>query len=991
MLQWAPGTASGKSQYQFEGNRADMLQTNVEGLQFYYISGTVAPSSIQDVTAVLTNAPAEYARPETVNATLKSGTNKIHAEYWRAFVNPCLNTTDTPFSRPARAPCVTSWRQFFDVGGPVLIPHVYDGRNKTFFFFTWAKPNSFNTELSPTPTLSYPSQAMQGGNFSQYPNIIYDPTTGQPFSGNIIPPNRINPVATNIINAFYKIPPVQYVGGPNNYVNNVNILTYRYRQDTDWAVKIDQNIGSSNVISGFWQRNGVISDTEYPYYGNYFDTAGQDNVLNWASGLVWTHTFSPRIVNELRIGVTRFNYPHCQISPNNVAAGTFLYGASFLQQFGIQGINPPNLCGMPQIAISNWQSTHNDNETLDVDTRWPEFDNISFVMGPHTIKAGVSFTKLLQDGPASGPYFGSFNFTGLFTGNPNPPAGAPASGDGFADFLLGLPATFSNYATRPIVAAREWEDGFFVQDDYKVNRKLTLNYGLRWDKYTVPYDKNGLYYNFDPKTLSIVVPDNHALQNVSPAWPSATFPVKLAGQDGYPAKLLNGSSSWQPRFGFAYMFTEKTVLRGGFGVYNGDQRFASLQTTGPFAVTESYTNQFAATSTGALYSMPNPFPTSVNLVSRATATGYAKNYHPAYSMNWNLTLEHQILPNWGIQATYRGVKNTQLLWSENLNSVQTSTSPFTQSELPYPNLQAINLIQNGGNSYYDAVYVQVNHPFAHGAFTTMRYEHQWSGGLPGPTFAVDQAVTTPEYAFNRNRNEGPDAAFPSQDFIWDFEWLLPFGRGQRFGNTINRVVNGVIGNWTVVGAVSWRSGWFFTPTLSGVDVGNIGNSSSRRPNVVPGCNPYASAHDKVGGPWFNTACFTTPPAGQLGNAGVDSLVGPGAAQVELSPEKEFPFKVGHHEGAKFVLSANIDNLFNQNAFNVPSGVVNSPTGGVIHRHNLLAWHQQQRRLLRPPLRHQRKNHLLKQFLDLGGRSVPPAEAGFAHSWVLVPSTRATLS
>lgn len=936
MLQWAPGTASGKSQYQFEGNRPDMLQTNTEGLQFYYISGTVAPSSISDVTAVLTNAPAEYARPETLNVTLKSGTNVLHGEYWRAFVNPCLNSVDTPFSRPARAPCVTSWRQFVDVGGPVVIPNVYDGRNKTFFFFTWAKPNSFNTELSPTPTLSYPSQAMQGGDFSHYPIPIYDPLTGAQFQYNgvlnIIPPNRINAVATNIINAFYKIPAVMYVGGSNNYVNNAQILQYRYRQDTDWAVKIDQNIKTKDVLSAFWQRNGVISDTEYPYYGNYFDTAGQDKVLNWASGIVWTHTFSPHIINELRVGVTRFNYPHCQLSTTNVAAGTFVDGAAFLQQFGIQGVpNVPNLCGMPQLSITNWQSTHNDNETLDLDTRWPGFENLSFVEGPHTFKVGASFTKLLQDGPASGPYFGSFNFTGAFTAK----SGVASSGDGFADFLLGVPYTYSDYATRPIVAMREWEDGFFFQDDYKVNRKLTLNYGIRWDKYTVPYDKNGLYYNFDPTTLSIVVPDNHALQNVSPAWPSATFPVKLASQDNYPAKLINGSSSWQPRLGFAYMFTEKTVLRGGFGVYNGAQRFNSLQTTGPFAVTESYTNQLGtnASCMGVLYCFPNPFPTAVNLVSRATATGYAKNYHPAYSMNWNLTLERQFLPNWGVQATYRGVKNTQLLWSQNLNSVQASTTTFSQSELPYPNLQAINLVQNGGNSYYDAAYVQVNHPFANGAFMTLRYERQWSGGLPGPNFAIDESATTPEYAFNRDRDEGPDAAFPSQDFIWDYEWRLPFGRGQKYGSTVNRILDGFIGHWTVVGAVSWRSGWFFTPTLNGIDVGNIGNTSGRRPNVVPGCNPYSGAHFTVpsgGGNWFNTACFTTPPNGQLGNAGVNSLVGPGASQVELSPEKEFPFRVGHHEGAKLVIAANIDDLFNTNAFNVPSGVINSANAGAVN-------------------------------------------------------------
>src|SRR6202035_4413506 len=136
----------------------------------------------------------------------------------------------------------------------------------------------------------------------------------------------------------------------------------------------------------------------------------------------------------------------------------------------------------------------------------------------HTIKTGFTAIKLLQDGPVSGPYFGAFDYSGLFTGEP------------FADFLLGLPDTSTRFSNRPEANPRRWELGAFAQDDFKVSKRLTLNYGLRWDRFTVPYDKNGLYYNFDPKTFSIVVPNQHALDNISPSWPTGTFPVVTAGQ-----------------------------------------------------------------------------------------------------------------------------------------------------------------------------------------------------------------------------------------------------------------------------------------------------------------------------------------------------------------------------------------------------------------------------------------------------------------------------
>jgi hypothetical protein len=921
MLQWAPGTASGETLYQFSGNRADMLQTSMEGFQFNYISTTVGWNAVQDVTAITSNAPAEYARPATINATMRSGTNQLHGEYVRAFVNPCLNVVNTWFNRTKRAPCGTKWRQFYDVGGPVYIPHVYDGRNKTFFYFAWGRPNSFGANFPAIPG-SVPTLAMQAGDFSNYPKTIIDPTTGLPFAGNIIPSNRISPVATAIIKQFYGNT-IGYAGGPNNFVNNRVLNAARIRKDTDYALKIDQNIRSKDILAFTYHHDYVLSnDTATdPIAGTpeALNTASAFLGGDWHFGVVETHTFSPRIVNQFSAGVARFVFQSVQINPANVASPTIVKGSTFLSNWGIQGINNvPNLSGMPLLNITNWGVTPNYDENTTWDTRYTVYDNLSIAKGKHTFKMGYSGLKLMTDSPEVGSYFGSFNWNGLFSGEP------------WADFLLGLPSTFSSFTNRPIVARRMWEHGVYFQDDFRVTSKLTLNYGLRLDRYTVPYDKNGLYYNFDPKTFSIVVPDQHALQSISPAWPTATFPVITAQQARFPSKLLNASNSFQPRFGFAYQLASKTVLRGGFGVYNGALRFGSLQTGGPFAITSSFINQKCATcSKGALYSMPAPFPAAGPIAKETTATGYSLNYRPAYSMNWTATLERELKPTWNLQVSYHGVANRQLLWQQNLNAVQASATPYSQANLPFPGFGPINLIQNGGNSWYNGIEAKITHPWGKGLYSTAAYTEEWSGGLQGPLFAQDQAVTVPEYSFNKNRDYGPDPAYPTHDFIWTWVWQVPVGKGQRFARNSNRILNGIIGGWELAGSASWRSGWFFTPDVEGVDIGNIGVATGRRPNKVPGCNPYAGLRHEGTGLWFNPACFTLPSAGQLGNAGMNSLEGPGAAQVNLSPYKVFPFNIGSHEGAKFQIGANITNILNQTAFAPPVADITNPLAGKI--------------------------------------------------------------
>ena len=927
---YAPGSAAGGA-YIFAGNRPDFNQFNVEGLQYYYISSSFVNTSIDEFSVVLSNANAEYARPVTFNASLKSGSNQYHAEYVRNFANPVLNAVRTPFSSPTarRGPGVTSWRQFLTASGPIK-------KDKLFFFYSWGRPNSFSS-YSLGMLQSYPTLTMQSGDFSNYPATIIDPTTGDPFPGNVIPPDRISSVSQAIM-ADYMGNTVNYQGAADNYLNNVQDLAGRYRQDQDHSIKIDYNLGTKDIFSGFYSVHDVESNLQFNHevVGTtlLLASSAADLVHNWASGLTHTHVFSPSVVNQLKLGVTRFWYTHSQLE-DWPGGSPILLGPGVVSRWGLQGVSTPDLGGSPVLnGIYKGLSLHSDPQGTTWDTRYMIFDNLSIIAGRHTIKTGYAATKLLQDGTATGPYFGAFNFSNVFSGAQVANPGVCddiVCGDNFADFLLGLPISDTRYVPRSTIARRKWEYGAFIQDEFRVNSKLTLTYGLRWVKYTIPYDKNRMYYNFDPQSQSIVVPDQFAADRVSPTWPSTPFPVVLASDVGFPEKLINGSMSWQPRIGFAYRITPTTVLRGGYGLYNGASRFAALQTFGPFVRSESFTNEVRpGTATGALYAWPNAFPSGAQLAAVSSATGFSKDYKEAKTHNYSITLERELYPNWGLQVSYRGVNNTDQLVGRNLNAIAPSTTPFSQDRRPYPNLSTINFVENGASSWYQSIEGRLTHPWTRGLYSTISFTREWSGGIYNAGnfgYTDDQSIYFAEDPFSLERDKVARAPWwPDYDFIANFVGELPVGRGKRFASGSNKILDGFIGGWTFSGAFSWHSGLPFNPALSGVDFSNTGRFGGR-PDLVSGCDPYSGGQD-VHGMWFNPACYTQPADGTNGNVQINSLVGPGAWVFHLNPYKEFPLNF-IREGTKLQLGANILNIFNHPFYARPNATVNATNAGII--------------------------------------------------------------
>ena len=935
---WQPGSASGNGgYYSTAGNRVSMQSASVEGLVNSVTYVRPPFIGVQEVNTVYSNPPAEYSRPSTTSATFKSGTNQVHGEWMRNMRNPCMNARDTPFSHPTIYPCPTQWRDQVAVGGPIFIPKVYDGRNKSFIFFAikrnqiWSS-NPVDKPLYPT-TMSVPTLAMQGGDFSAYPKTIKDPETGLPFAGNIIPADRITQMAQVYTNTFLAGHP-QYVGSAASFTNNAYFLGRRFQGAGDSKmVRFDQNMGTKGALSVSFMHE--VSGDSIGIQQNPTPVAVTGELLKtWTPSIGYTYTFSPHLINQLRVGLYYFYLHDTLLNTNgNVTYYNSLTptkGTDIVNAYGLQGIPDSNLVGAPAISIAGWPSmpAGGIDESTNIDERFTLSDNVSYQHGRHTFKMGYSALKQTGNGTStnlaqpSGPYFGAFTFNGTFTG------------DAWSDFLLGLPSTSQRFTTRGNIGLNEWQHGAFFQDDFKVSSRLSLQLGMRLDLFRAPYDKNDLYYNFDPKTFSVVVPDQYAADHVSPAWPSATFPVSLASDVGFPSRLVNSSHQWAPRFGFSYRLMDKMVLRGGYGIFTGNLRYNYVQTNGPFAPIESYTNVATpGVGQGALYSLPDPFP-SVGTANILTINGFNVNYHAPYTQNWNVGLERELPGNWGVSAVYRGIHAVGLPYVTNLNAVEASATPFTQSRLPYPTLGAINYIVNGAGDSYNAVMLQATHPFSKGIYFVAAYTHAraytnspTASSAVGFAGADDQAAYTPEYTFDLSRDWGRDSTNISDDFISSFVVDIPIGHGKKYLGGANKVVNAVIGDWSFSGAYSYRSGWFFTPVLNGTDVGNIGNTASRRPDKVSGCDPY-SGQMSVHGLWFNPACFAAPANGELGNVAPGSLTGPGASTVIFNPFKDFPLD-SIREGMRLRFGAEIFNLFNHPVYGLPTANLSSPSAGKI--------------------------------------------------------------
>jgi hypothetical protein len=933
---------------------------------------SIAPSSdaIAEFRALTSNYSADYglSSAATMTMVLKAGTNSFHASAWEFNRNDAFDARN--FFNPAPQK-VAELRQNvfgFNVGGPVTFGKLYNpNRTKTFFFYNMEWRRYINGGLT---NQTVPDPASYGGNFSSNPAIINVPSSaqvasnvlfancpggvapagvvqGSPFPGNIIPACMISGNATALLNAgiFPKANAVDSNGRPT-FIGGNNSPTNLKEE----IVRIDHNFSSKFSVFGHYiaeqvsQGFGISqwSGANVPTVGDTFGNPSYSAVIHT------TYTISPTLINE-----AAFNYNGNRI---NIIpfAGSGL--ASLALPSGYVSTNsrlftgPNNSNRIPNIDLNGGINSHFEiaswpwtNKADDYQIR----DDISLTKGAHQLKFGASWAiyKKVQD--LFGTTQGSFNFDGTFT----TPAGQKSvAGNDLADFLLGTAKSYNELAVQDHGYWNNVSWAMYVQDNWRVNRRLTLNLGLRWDGVPHTYEANNRMGNFYPNLYNAANaatfdsahnicsgPADPGCTAISPGLGTSPNPILagvplylngigIPGQNGVPKGLVNNHwAAFGPRIGFAYDLTGngKTVVRGGFGAMYERIQGNDMYNAGPnipfsLGVTlNSVTllNPGIALASGTAASRP---------INPADITGLAvDNYKLPVSYQWSVGVQHALSAKSVLSVSYVGNQNRHQNDYTEFNLPDPSVLPAligganysSQPSLPFKGFHSIRMSSNEANGHYNALQVDLNSQIARDLqvrayYTFSRTIDPTTAGNGGGDLGN---VSNPYLGWRYDN--GPSGYDRTNLAAINFIYDIPV-----FRNNSSRLVKSTLGGWQISGIVTAASGLPLNIGLSGNQSGNGLPNATNRPNLTGSVSyPHTVAQ------WFDTTAFTAPAVGAFGTLGHNALRGPGFDNWNLSLFKSF--LLSESRGSKLEFRVESFNTWNHTQFqNVSTNLGDSKFG-----------------------------------------------------------------
>ncbi len=895
--------SSSKFTYTVAGSRSSQTEFQQDGITGPN-SGTPIGSismtmeGIQEVRLQGVNNSAEFGAPGIYQMVTKSGGNQLHGATYYYHRNSALNARSF-FSGQKASSHSHQYGGFFS--GPVVLPKVYDGHNRTFF--TLAYDGNFSPG-SETIVRTVPSLALRAGDFSGRGRLV-DPLNGQAFPENRIPTGRLNPVSLKVQETFF---PLANFGPADSLANNFRVISPSPGKENIADVRIDHRLHNSNnlyVRHGWRQFPSKNFDSILPAVGPY-----QQLRTFRAIVVSDTHTFSPRLINEFRFGYTTENTDY---------RGTQLRGRDVIRALGLVGLeNAPDDIGLPILDITGFSTIRarsQDRQVIHTPV-WQYTDSVTYIRGRHTFKGGIDVRRQAanRDRVDSGVY-GEFRFQGGLTGQ------------AFGDFLLGLPQIAINTARTPFFERRQKDWFFFLQDDFKVSSRLTLNLGLRYE-YQEPFGlTDNRFYNFDPASGKVVIASD-ARGRIDPLFNRA-IPIIEAPQVGFPdgGYRFADKNNWAPRVGFAWRpwSDNKSVVRGAYGIFSDNLQYGLIDSLsgGPFtAGSARFIN--AIQDGRALFQFPNAFPPSPAGPSTAPPTLNAANPRMVnpYVQQWNLTVERELL-GMGIRASYIGTKSTQLLYTRAINRPPASTIVFSQNRRPYPLYGDITLRDNGGNSIYHAGQLEVRRRFSRGLSYNLAYT--WENNIADVADGGEggSAIEDP---FDRRRERARESYSLTHRMLGSFIWQVPVGRGRKFLASLPAVGDHVLGGWELIGLTYLQSGEWFTPSFATVDTSNTTAFGGRPDRIRDGNLPSGQ---RTLNRWYDITAFVVPPNGRFGNSGRNIVKGPPLRVFHLGIGKEFRLLKYLDEGVKLHFEAAIQNVFNHPSFANPSAVVGTATNGVI--------------------------------------------------------------
>lgn len=850
-----------------DNRRRDVVHPTVDSLaEFKVQTGTYSAEFGQAAGAV-------------VNATIKSGANRPFGTLFEFGRNSAFDAI--PYFQPPGTPVPLFNRHQFggSAGGRVI-------RDRTFFFVAY---EGLRQVTASPQVASVPITAARSGNFA--PTPIYDPASlrANPngagfvrdlFPGSLIPSSRIEPVAAKLANVF---PVASLPGVARNFVANPKDPINVNQMDS----RVDHRLGDRDNIFGRFSFYNSSESSPAPLPPPANPLANIRLEARGAAGS-WIHTVSAAAVNEVRYGFNSFL--------NAMETGTPRddYGIANSLWAGVPGPPVVVITGLTNIGAQQNMPINKTSVTHQF------LDNLTYARGRHTYKAGVDVRLIMPYTQATLNGKGTINFNGVYTQNPLARTG---TGSAFADFLLGY-ASDGTIGTPIIVDERGRIFSIYFQDDWRVNRRLTLNLGAR-------YELAPPYFELQNRLSDFIY--------AAGAQNYGTFVAANTG--GLSRSILyTDTNNISPRFGFAYEAASKTVVRGGYGIFYGQDEGTGVSnritSNPPFVANVSFTsdqiNPYLTLGAGFPAGAVNP--TNVRFpIGRA----YPVDFPLPYVQQWSFNMQRQLGHDWVFEAGYVGSRSLKLVGSRILNQPLPGPGDIN-SRRPFYGFGAIQAIEPHNRSSYNGLNLRAEHRFAK-AFTTLA-SYTWGHAIDlASSVAGEDDFSVVAQNGRDLRSERADAAFDlRQRFALSYQIELPFGHGRRFVN--QGLLSHIVGNWDLAGLTEAETGRPFN-IVSSRDSSNTG--ATARPNRIG--SGMLPADQRTTARWYDTSAFVIAPDYGFGNSPRNPLHGPGRLNFDLGIHRRFAIR----ERISLQFRGEMFNALNTPQLGDPNGTIGSAVAGSI--------------------------------------------------------------
>ncbi|MBN9616184.1 MAG: collagen-binding protein [Acidobacteriales bacterium 59-55] len=853
--------------------------------------GEVPPlDGIAEFKVITSGAPAEFSQPSNITVVSRGGTNRYHGLLVE-FNRVAATAAKSYFAGALPKPKYIRNEFGGNFSGPISIPHLYNGKDRSFFFFSY---EAFRLKQAANVNSQQPTEEMRAGNFSHVgTGAIKDPLTGESFPDAQIPSSRMNSVSVALQNALFPLPTTTGTG-----TNTFELVPYSSHVDR-YSLRLDHKLNDRNQFRASYNA-GLYGPN--PSVGASSKYGGSEGIGERAMNTVigWTYTPSSTLVTDLNAA-----YLHLPVyrTPQNVNTDF----ASI-----IPGLGPQAIEGAPQLSIQNITRVSEAGSKV-LDQVIQMNGTLTKVLGRQNISTGFSYAYDNNwNNVASSPARGSFNFTGQY------------SGVGYADFLLGYPSSTgkpnpSNFITRN----HSHQFGVYIADNWKVLHNLTINVGMRYDGQIFrdsPYGNGALYI---PELQKIVIFSKTfpAADGPNPVIPGLlSLPIAMASDVGLPPSLFGylgqANKNFAPRLGFAYAPVRNTVVRGAFGLYYSLIPDSYIQGQGFQNIPYFGSQTFSQPAGPPTITMDAPFAATGNFAANPAVSAQHKTEVP-YTEEYNLALEHQFPGLVSFRVSYVGQHN---LKQNNASGPGTTTldlnfpDPAPGPVQPRRPVQPFAAISESFlpifHSSMNSLQVGVHKAF-HGGLM-LNAEYAWTRVLGSENF-VNPHNTSDSY--------GNIGGITPQTLNVSYSYELPFGHNRRFLPGVNGVADRIVSGWRLSGIVNYQSGQPFSVGFST----SVQGSVSGRADRVAGQPLYPS--NKTRQKWFNTDAFAAPANFTYGNSAYNLLWGPRYQNWDMSLAKRTTLA----EPVHLELRMDAFNVFNHPNFGLPGATVSNPSNfGIIN-------------------------------------------------------------